>query len=237
MLLMPSGLSGRYCWSVTIVQVASHMKTFEISSETEYCFQSCWWLGSTPVRRRISRSIGTRTGSSHRPLPGKHVEHVPAEQPARGDREQDREDDSKVFSAHATPQNFSGRSIAYTRYTNAAMLSSNDNTVMVHLHAVAKRDEAEHRRKGHEGEHHHPDGKHRDQPLKTASSFQLPASSHQLPTPLSFCRTTTSNRRAPCSDGRSGRRRAPGSSRYSTSRGGTRRGRETRRRPSIPLFR
>jgi hypothetical protein len=45
------------------------------------------------------------------------------------------------------------------------MLSSNDNTVMVHLHAVAKRDEAEHRRKGHEGEHHHPDGKHGKKPL------------------------------------------------------------------------
>ena len=36
MLLMPSGLSGRYCWSVTIVHVASHMNTFEISSENEY---------------------------------------------------------------------------------------------------------------------------------------------------------------------------------------------------------
>ena len=41
------------------------MKTFEISSDTEYRFQSCCSSGSTPVRRSTSRSIGTRTGSSN----------------------------------------------------------------------------------------------------------------------------------------------------------------------------
>jgi hypothetical protein len=42
MLPMPSGLSGKDCCSVTTVQVASHMTRFDVSSESEYCFQSCW---------------------------------------------------------------------------------------------------------------------------------------------------------------------------------------------------
>ena len=63
MLAMPSGLSGSTFWSDTIANVASHMNTFEISSDTEYCFQSCCSFGSTPVRRRTSRSIGRKTGS------------------------------------------------------------------------------------------------------------------------------------------------------------------------------
>src|SRR6186713_787021 len=55
---------------MTIVHVASHMKTFETSSDTEYCFQSCCSSGFTPVTRSTSRSSGTSTGSSHvrRPL-------------------------------------------------------------------------------------------------------------------------------------------------------------------------
>ena len=57
---------------------------------------------STPVRRSTSRSIGTSTGSSSVRCAGEHVEHVPAEQQARGDREQDRERDGEVFRAHGS---------------------------------------------------------------------------------------------------------------------------------------
>ena len=46
MLAMPSGLSGSQFWSVTIANVASHMNTFETSSDREYCFQSCASAGS-----------------------------------------------------------------------------------------------------------------------------------------------------------------------------------------------
>jgi hypothetical protein len=58
------------------------------------------------------------------------MEHVPAEQEARSDREQDGETNGNVFGAHGQPQNFSGRSIAYTRYANAATLNDNDTRVM-----------------------------------------------------------------------------------------------------------
>src|SRR6187402_927926 len=47
-----------------MANVASHMKMFEISSDTEYCFQSCCSFRSTPVTRSTSCSIGRRTGSS-----------------------------------------------------------------------------------------------------------------------------------------------------------------------------
>ena len=69
-------------------------------------------------------------GIEEGPLPGEHLHHVEPEQTAGGDREQDGEGDGDVFGAHDEPQNFSGRSIAYTRYTNAATLRANDSEVM-----------------------------------------------------------------------------------------------------------
>jgi hypothetical protein len=63
MLPMPSGLSGRNAWSMTIGSVASHITMFDTSNETEYCFQSCWSFESTPVRLSTNRSMGTRSGS------------------------------------------------------------------------------------------------------------------------------------------------------------------------------
>ena len=60
---MPSGLSGSTFCSDTIANVASHMKMFDTTSDTEYRFQSCCALVSTPVRRSTSRSIGRNSGS------------------------------------------------------------------------------------------------------------------------------------------------------------------------------
>ncbi len=112
MLPMPSGFSGRYCWSVTIVHVASHMNTFETSSDTEYRFQSCWLVridAGQPQNQPLDRD---EDGIQPRALPGEHLEHVGAEQCARGDGEQNRECDGDVFGGHGSAQNFSGRSIA-----------------------------------------------------------------------------------------------------------------------------
>jgi hypothetical protein len=58
-----------------------------------------------------------------------------------------------------TAQNFSGRSIAYTRYTKAATLRNNDNRVMTHLHPVTQGDESDHRDEGDQSENDHADCK------------------------------------------------------------------------------
>ena len=107
------------------------MTMFETSSEREYCFQSCCSSGSTPVSRSTSRSIGTKTGSRNVRRAGEHLGTCSGRAAAlvaivKSDRERDGDD----IRCPWPPQNFSGRSIAYTRYTNAATLSSNDSSVM-----------------------------------------------------------------------------------------------------------
>jgi hypothetical protein len=59
------------------------------------------------------------------------------------------------------PQNFSGRSMAYTKYTNAATLSNNDNRVMVSLlDAITQRHEPNHGRECTETEQYHSEYEH-----------------------------------------------------------------------------
>jgi hypothetical protein len=70
------------------------------------------------------------------------------------------------------PQNFSGRSIAYTWYTKAATLNNNDNSVMTSpgnrvlvSHAIAELDETEQRGERREPEDHHFERQHHGAPL------------------------------------------------------------------------
>ena len=130
MLPMPSGLSGRYCWSVTIVHVASHMNMFETSSETEYRFQSCCSSDRRQSARSMSRSIGTSTGSSSVALPVKTwymyrpssvlvaIVNRMVNATARY---------SVLMEAQKLLPDAASRS---TRYTNAATLNNNDRRVM-----------------------------------------------------------------------------------------------------------
>ena len=107
-----------------MANVASHMTTFEISSETEYLLPVLL-LVRVDARHAQHQPLDRHEDRiEERAAAGEHLEHVPAEQHARGDREQDGDGDGDVFGAHALPQNFSGRSIAYTRYTKAATLKT-----------------------------------------------------------------------------------------------------------------
>ena len=129
MLAMPSGLSGRYCWSVTIANVASHMKTFEISSETRVLLPVLLLVRIDAGEAQHEPLDRHEDRIEQRALPREHLRHVAPERQARGDGEEDREDDGDVFGAHDASELLRAQHRVHEVHERAT-LKTNDNRVM-----------------------------------------------------------------------------------------------------------